>query len=283
MAETDIVAEKTGEVDLLGRKHVQGRYDTLANNYDQLWNTHVRAPNDKLTASMKLKHGERICDLACGTGTYTLDMARLSSPGEVVGVDYSEGMLATAKERLAAEKLPITLVHSKIEDFLETCPSESFDAISVRFALAYIDWQAALPKFGRLVRPGGSIAILGSTSAALPQLWEVWRKLTDGWPGFELKAPVPDSNDQIAELLARGGLTKVDSAWDYDIRLWFDSGEQSVTWLRESGYGTHPALQNLDPDAIKSLMQVCAMEMEAFRQDQGVPLDLATAGIVVRK
>lgn len=277
------MAGKTGEHDVLGREHVKGTYDKVATHYDQLWNTHVAAPNEKLTTALKIRSGERIADLACGTGVYTLDMARCCAPGEAVGVDCSEGMLAAAKQRLGDANLPITLVHSRIEDFVESSAPESFDVVSIRFALAYLDWKTALPRFGRILKPGGRLAILGSTSAALPQLWEVWRKLTDGWPGFELSAPVPDNNEQIAEYCGRGGLTKIVDSWEYDIRLWFDSGEQTVQWLKESGYGTHPALQNLDPDALASLMQVVAMEMEAFRQPQGVPLDISTAGIILGK
>ena len=277
------MAGKTGEHDLQGGKHVQGTYDKVASTYDDLWTKHVQDPNDKITRAMKLASGERLADLACGTGVYTVDMARLVAPGEVVGVDYSEGMLAAAKERFAAENLPITLVHAKAEDFIENAADESYDAVSVRFVLAYVDWADVLPRFGRILKPGGRLAILTSLSNALPQLWQVWAKLTGGWPGFELKAPVPDSNEQIADLLARGGLAKVEDTWQYDIRLWFDSGAQSVAWLKESGYGTHPALQNLDADAIAALMQLVAAEMESFRQPQGVPLDITTAGIVVRK
>jgi len=57
----------------------------------------MAGPNARLTADLALGRGDRVADLACGTGVYTLEMARLTDPGEVVAVDYSEGMLAAAR------------------------------------------------------------------------------------------------------------------------------------------------------------------------------------------
>src|SRR2546428_14148007 len=82
-------------------------------------------------------------------------MARLADPGEVVGVDYSEGMLATARERAEAEGLSLTLVHARAEEFIATAPARSLDAVSLRFALAYLDWRAVLPPTGRTPPPRG--------------------------------------------------------------------------------------------------------------------------------
>src|SRR2546428_10860052 len=82
-------------------------------------------------------------------------MARLADPGEVVGVDYSEGMLATARERAEAEGLSLTLVHARAEEFIATAPARSLDAVSLRFALAYLDWRGGLPPLRRTPRARG--------------------------------------------------------------------------------------------------------------------------------
>jgi len=276
------VAEKTGEHDILAPKHVQKTYDKVASTYDALWTQHVAEPNARITKELRLKKGDRVADLACGTGLHTLDMAKLSAPSEVVGVDYSEGMLAGAKERLSDANLPVTLVHAKAEDFIDSAAPDSFDAVSMRFMLAYLDWAAVLPRLGRIVAPGGRVGILTSLSNALPQLWSVWDKLTGG--ALPMTAPVPDSNDQIVALLAKGGLTNVIGSWEYQIRLWFDDGMQAMAWMKESGYGTHPALQYMTPEAVQQLMQVVAKGLEDdFRTEQGVPLEFTASGILVRK
>src|SRR5204862_4150472 len=116
------------------------------------------------TAELDLRRGDRVADLACGTGVYTLEMARLSDPGEVVAVDNSEGMLAAARERLENEGYPVSLVHARAEDFIARTPPSSFDVVSLRFALAYIDWREVLPMVGRLLRPGGRVGVLTSVT-----------------------------------------------------------------------------------------------------------------------
>ena len=271
------LSEKTGEL------HVQGTYDKVASTYDDLWTKHVAEPNARLTRAMKLRSGEKLADLACGTGVYTLDMARLVAPAESIAVDYSQGMLDAAQKRAEEAGLHLSLVHAKAEDFIRDAAPESLDAVSVRFVLAYLDWRKVLPQMGRPLRRGGRLGLLTSLSNAVPQLWTVWKQLMDGF-GEEVHfpAPVPDSNAQMAELLAQGGLETTEE-FEFNIRLWFDSGAQGVTWLRESGYGTHPALQNLAPEALESLAQLVGASLEQFREEKGVPLDIICGGVIAVK
>ena len=50
------------------------------------------------------------------------DGATRPTPGEVVAVDYSEGMLAAARERAGGRGLSLTLVHARAEDFIARTP-----------------------------------------------------------------------------------------------------------------------------------------------------------------
>src|SRR6185503_6472595 len=125
---------------------------------------HVAGPNARLTTDLALSSGERLADLACGTGVYTLEMARLNAPGETVAVDYSEGMLAAARDRAEEADVSLTLVHARAEDFVARSAAASFDVVSLRFVLAYIDWRDMLPRTGRILRPGGRVGVLTSTN-----------------------------------------------------------------------------------------------------------------------
>lgn len=266
-------------------EHAQEVYDRVASAYDDLWSKHVAEPNAQLTRALRLKRGERLADLACGTGVFTLDMARAVAPGETIGVDYSAGMLAAAKERAAAANVDLTLVHSKAEDFLESCAPESLDVVSCRFMLAYVDFEDVVPRMGRVVRKGGRVAVLTSLSSSIPQAHQLYSMFMQSFGAAEqeIPSPVPESQEHVARLLEKGGLVAKD-AWTWRIRLWFDDGMQAAHWMRESGYATHPSLGPVSVDALQNLEQLFAAGMEAtFREPQGVPLDLVVAGVLAEK
>jgi ubiquinone/menaquinone biosynthesis C-methylase UbiE len=285
-------------------------YDKVAQDYDDLWSPHVVGPNARLTAGLGLRRGDRVADLACGTGVYTLEMARLADPGEVVAVDYSAGMLAAARERMDEAGYPVSLVHARAEDFIARTPPASFDAVSLRFALAYIDWHEVLPHTARVLRPGGRVGVLTSVKTSVPQLyalfdrfrssfepvaklykhcgkdigetWRLFRRLRETFAHGRFVESVPATAEQVAERLAAGGLLAADT-WTETIRMWFDSGRAAVDWARGTGYSTHPSFENLGPHAIEFVENLFAVGLEGFREESGVPLDLVVGGVVARK
>jgi len=287
----------------------QARYDEVAPDYDRLWTQHMEGPQARLTAGLALRPGDQLADVACGTGVITLDMARRTRPGAVVAVDYSVNMLEAARERLALEGIPLRLVHAEAQRFVEEAEPESFDVISCRFALAYFDWRSTLPRIGRLLRPGGRVGILNSLSSSIPQGFQVYERLREsprslwrllqhfrkdvkrGWSlykrlrqtfGTTSFITVPDSPEQVAALLAQGGLERPE-AWSERVRLWFRSGREVVDWVDASGYATHPGLQHVDGDGIRFLKAIFAEGLEDLREPGGVPLDIAVSGVVARR
>lgn len=258
-------------------------YDRIADGYDGRWSRHVREPQERMTRELRLRPGARCADLGCGTGTDTLEMAQQVTPGEVVGVDCSEQMLRAATERAAARGLPLTTVCSDAESFLAAAGDASFDVITLRFCLAYLDWRATLPDLGRVLRPGGCVGILTNLSSSAPQAHAVYRKIADeiGLPKVAL--PVPDTTQEVGDLLARGGL-RVENAWDHRFRLWFGSGEDLASWLQESGFVTHPALQDLAPGTLRVLVGMFARLIEEdYREAEGIPLDFELGGLIARR
>lgn len=262
----------------------QSTYDRVASRYDDLWSRHVYTPNDRLTRSMHLRRGERLLDLACGSGAATLPMMRLISPGETVAVDPSEGMLRLAVERATEEGLHLTPVQSKAEDFITDAPAHSFDVVSMRFALAYLDWNRFLPAMGRLVRPGGRVAILTNLATSAPQAGATLDKFVEHLElDVDVTPPTPESSGLVEELLQRGGLA-IAETWQHNFRLWFDSGVDATRWLLDTGYVQHPAIAALDPEMKQAMIELFGSHLENdFREDGGVPLDFLVAGVIARR
>jgi demethylmenaquinone methyltransferase / 2-methoxy-6-polyprenyl-1,4-benzoquinol methylase len=132
-----------------------------------------------LVAGLHPAPGERILDVATGTGMVAAELVRQGG-GEVVGLDQSEAMLAAARARLSA--LPglaarITLVTGEAER-LPFADGE-FDALTFTYLLRYVDDRAStMRELARVVRPGGRIAMLEFGVPPAPALRGLWRAHT---------------------------------------------------------------------------------------------------------
>lgn len=258
-------------------------YDRVAARYDDLWSRHVQTPNDRLTRGLGLRRGERVVDLACGSGAATLPMMRLSAPGETVAVDPSANMLSLAREAARSEGRSITAIQAKAEDFIAAAPAASFDVVSMRFALAYLDWHTVLPEMGRLVRSGGRVGVLTSLATSAPQALTIYHRIAESMEMEINEPPTPKTLATVEELLARGGL-RVEDSWQHGFRLWFGSGVEATRWLLDTGYVTHPALKGLEGEVLDGLVDLFGAHLDGeFREDEGLPLDFFVAGIIARR
>lgn len=258
-------------------------YDRIAEHYDDRWTPHVRVPQRRLTVSLAIERGERVVDLGCGTGVDTMDMLELASPGEVVAVDRSVAMLRAAAARAKAMAMPLTTVCAGAEEYIASAERRGFDVLSVRFALAYVDWPTMLAEVGALLRPGGRAGVLTNLATSTPQAWSVYVTMARELAMPVVAIPVPATIGDVESALAQGGLrTRV--AWRHGFRLWFASGLDAVSWMRESGYVTHPELERVDPAHLDELARLYALRLEREHgETRGVPLDFDVAGVVAER
>jgi len=131
------------------------------------------------------RDGGRVLDVATGTGLVA--KALVDRGFRVTGVDQSPGMLRRARERFGGR---IDLVEASAEAL--PFADASFDHLTFTYLLRYVDDPGAtLGELARVVRPGGTIAML---EFGLPR--GVWRPPWDLWVGVGL--PV------AGRLLSRG-------------------------------------------------------------------------------
>jgi len=123
-----------------------------------------------LVSCVKAGPGERVLDVATGTGLVARELAQRNGCA-VVGVDQSAGMLEAARRRAAAE---VTLVEASA-DALPFADGE-FDALTFTYLLRYVEDPAStLRELARVVRGGGTVAGL---EFGVPRgFWRPWWEL----------------------------------------------------------------------------------------------------------
>ncbi len=113
---------------------------------------------DELITAAALRPGERVLDVACGTGTITRLAAELvGSTGVVAGLDLNPGMLAVARE-----VTPADYSISWYQSNAESMPIEdgAYDVVLSQLGLQFMaDKPAALAEMYRVLAPGGRLAL----------------------------------------------------------------------------------------------------------------------------
>jgi demethylmenaquinone methyltransferase/2-methoxy-6-polyprenyl-1,4-benzoquinol methylase len=133
---------------------VRSMFDTIAPRYDlvnRLMTFRMDVGWRRTTvAHLDLPPGSRVLDLACGTGDLCRELA--TADLRPIGVDLSFGMLAAARTEAP-------LVHGDVLGL--PVPDGSVDGATCGFALRnLVDLGAFFMELGRVVRPGGRIALL---------------------------------------------------------------------------------------------------------------------------
>ncbi|NNH75391.1 demethylmenaquinone methyltransferase [Nocardia uniformis] len=133
---------------------VASMFDGVAKRYD-LTNTVISGGQDRYWRwatrnALALRPGERVLDLAAGTGVSTVDLAK--SGAWVVAADFSQGMLAAGRHR----RVPMVAADAMALPFED----ESFDAVTIAYGLRNVsDPDLALREMLRVTKPGGRLAV----------------------------------------------------------------------------------------------------------------------------
>lgn len=205
------VSVNTGRLEA---SQVQAMFDRIAGVYDLL-NTVMTAGlhhrwRMRAVELARVGPGSRVLDIATGTGDLAIELARRVSPGgEVIGSDFSEGMLNRARVKgvkaFAGAVREDTDTEASSDaahahngtftrDFSQRGPASlrfewgdglelpyadaSFDAATNGFGLRnFSDIQQGLREMARVVRPGGRVVVLELTTPSRPPLslfYRVW-------------------------------------------------------------------------------------------------------------
>jgi SAM-dependent methyltransferase len=163
----------------------QPSFDRISVVYDGFMGRWTHAFLPALLRAAEIAPGQRVLDLATGTGESALRLAEvLGSRGSVVGADFSLSMLGRAQGKAGGKS--IRLVGTDAQSL--ACRDASFDRVVCQLALMFFpDPVAAVREAGRVLRPAGRFGAL------------VWSERMP-WASFlaeELVAHLPARRDDL--------------------------------------------------------------------------------------
>jgi len=157
-------------------------FDSISNDYDRL--NHILSLDiDKIWRKRAVKHiisknkEQRILDIACGTGDFSIEIASRAASGSFVqGIDLSDGMLSIMREKIK---------HFAMEDRIgvqkgncEQLPylPDSFDAASIGFGIRNFEHrELALREILRVLKSGGRLVILELSTPSCPVIGALYK------------------------------------------------------------------------------------------------------------
>lgn len=135
-------------------------WDKASSLYENAWKVQLAPAQQRMLELAALRPGERVLDVACGTGLVTLPAARQVGPaGRITGVDLSERMVAEAATAAAGAGVPNAEFFRMDAEELDL-PDASFDVALSALGILYCpDPLKALREMHRVLVPGGRVAV----------------------------------------------------------------------------------------------------------------------------
>ena len=273
MAKTQAESMRTDETEEAKAK-ATATYNAAADSFDEpalaFWNLIGQRTIERL----RLKPGDRVLDVACGSGASAIPAAQsVGESGTVLGVDLAERLLELARAK--ARRLGLTNIRFQVGDMERSgCANESFDAVVCVFGIFFLpDMARAVRELWRMVRQGGQLAITTwgprVFEPGASAFWEaVSRERRDLVKAFDPWTRI-DSPAGLEELLRASGIENANVTPESNLQ---ELATPDDWWTIVLGTGYRSTIEQLDPAArervrianLESLGNIQSIEVNAL-------------------
>ena len=140
---------------------VEKVYTNYAGMYDQTFGRVFQQSRESAVRGLPIKPGDRVLEVGIGTGEA---LPLYPNHCEILGIDFSEGMLEKARERIEEHQLDhVTL--ERMDAAQMALDNDSFDIVMAAYVVTAVpDYRKVVNEMIRVCRPGGRIVMLNHFS-----------------------------------------------------------------------------------------------------------------------
>lgn len=259
-----------------GGQDIAELFDALADGYDRAALRFFPFTADRLAQRLAPRPGEKVLDVATGTGAVAVAVAQRLRDGRVMAIDLSERMLDRAYANVRRMALHNVDLHPMDAAALEFRDGY-FDALTCSFGLFFLpDMQAALQEWRRVLRPGGRMLLTGFAAGTFQPLAELFCERLAACGGPELTPAdfgwqrLADA-ETVRQLLTGAGFEAIESSTE---QLGYHLQSPQEWWEVIWNTGFRGCLAGLDDAALEAFRQQHLEQVGALFRDGVLWLDV---------
>ena len=206
-------------------RYLHGHHESVLRSHT--WRTAANSAGYLLPT---LRAGMRVLDVGCGPATITIDLATVVAPGQVVGIEPTEGVLEIARANAAQADAVGSVSFQRGDVYQLPFADDSFDVVHAHQVLQHLgDPVAALREMRRVCAPDGVVAARDADYGAMtwfPDIaglrnWQQIYRNTATAGGF-----FPDAGRMLKSWALEVGFEDVTSTGS----VWCYAGDDEIAW-----------------------------------------------------
>jgi len=251
----------------------------LAERYDRISDVQFKSGR-QLVEKMRVKKGDRVLDVGCGTGRLALYVADIVGPsGLVIGIDPSPHRIRVAEPKLKDKKRPnVRFMIGRGEDLSEFS-DESFDHVCYSSVFHWVgDKKAAVEEAYRVLRPGGNVGMTTvdrSHPFAMQKMMEeiFSRKPYAGRVSFQSEMGMLVDRDELVKRLKTSGFDRICIDHVSETHKYSSAGEL-FGFIEASSFGNF--LRDIPEELRPRVLEDMKKALETMRKGNNIELEANT-------